>query len=150
MQADRVELTSSKGFWVLMGFLFAIGAMTAHLAVEITKDYGGTLSDIPNYMYFPLVLVVVDITRRISFFVGHRDDKLIIEKDVLVLVRGGVTTHFSPDKLQKLHKNPGAGFIHIQSFGGVEHRIQPWLFGLFMWQLMDMIESKGFKRIKRS
>lgn len=148
MQADKVELTSSKVFWVFMAFLFAVGVMAVHLAVDIAKDYGGSTSDIPRYIYFSLIVIVVDITRRISFYLHHRDDRLIIEKNSLVLIRAGTISCFSSDTLQKLHKNPGVGFIHIQSFGGIAHRIQPWLFGLFMWQLMDMIEAKGLKRIK--
>lgn len=140
-------LTASKVFWFFISFLCAIGGMVLYLAIKVTMEKGGTLSDTPAYMYFFLGVIVLDIGRRISFYLQNKDDQLLIKDNLLVLIRDGVERKFSPDQLKKVKKRPGSGFIYLETYGGINYKIQPWLFGKTMGQIVAMLKDNGFKEV---
>lgn len=142
-------LKSDKRFWFFIAFLCAVGLMVIYLAIDITRENGGTFSDTPAYMWFGLGVIVIDIWRRVSFYVRHKDDQVILNENTLTLIRRGVERTFFPLDLEKIRKRPGSGFLHFETYGGKSYKIQPWLFGKTMGQFIELLRKQGFSMIGR-
>lgn len=142
-------LKSNKRFWFFIAFLCAVGLMVIYLAIDITIENGGAFSDTPAYIWFGLGVIIIDILRRVLFYVRHKDDQVILNENAVTLIRSGVERKFFPLDLEKIRKRPGSGFLYFETYGGMSYKIQPWLFGKTMGQFVGLLREQGFSKIGR-
>ncbi|WP_126819093.1 hypothetical protein [Idiomarina aquatica] len=141
---NQLELKRSRSFWYYMGGLVAIAIATIFFIIEITEDYGGTISDVPAYAMYALLVIGLDLYRRLSFYFRHADDQLTLAKDSLTLCRKGVKKVIKPSDLKKIKIDKGAGFVTLVSYGEVATRIQPWMFGKTAGKFKRILKEFGF------
>lgn len=141
---SKLILERSNGFWWYMGGLIIVGLAVVFFVAYIATERGGRLSDIPLYVYLPLILIGLDLYRRLSFYFGHRDDKLFLEKGKITLCRSGIKKVFEPTNLKEIKVNRGFGFIFLKTYGDTSFQLQPWLFGKSLGKLKKLIRECGF------